>query len=118
MLTIDVLIKVANAVVIALEFAVTVCCSGNVLSDGVVDLWMDTLAGSMFGVVIISGLSGIGVDVLVDVNVNVFAGVMTVKFAMPTPLEGFGCRAAFDCRPMAALNCDHVLQAWMPPYQV
>ena len=57
------------------------------LSDGVVDLWMETLTG----VVVISGLSGIGVDVLVDANVNVFAGVMTMKFVMPVPLEGFGC---------------------------
>ena len=57
------------------------------LSDGVVDLWMDTLTG----VVVISGLCGIGLDVLVDANVNVFAGVMTMKFAMPVPLEGFGC---------------------------
>ena len=48
---------------------------------------METLTG----VVIISGLCGIGLDVLVDANVNVFAGVMTMKFAMPVPLEGFGC---------------------------
>ena len=60
------------------------------LSDGGVDLWMDTMVGVMV-VVIISGLSGIGVDVLVDASVNVFAAVMTMKFAMPVPLEGFGC---------------------------
>ena len=58
------------------------------LSDGAVDLWMETLTG----VVIISGLSGIGVDVLVDANVNVFAGVMTdFGFATPGPLEYFSC---------------------------
>ena len=57
------------------------------LSDGVVDLWMETLTG----VVVISDLSGIGVDVLVDANVNVFAGVMTMKFAMSVPSEEFSC---------------------------
>ena len=60
------------------------------LSDGGVDLWMDTMAGVM-AVVVIGGLSGIGVDVLVDASANVFAGVMTMKFVMPVPLEGFGC---------------------------
>ena len=60
------------------------------LSDGGVDLWMDTMAGVM-AVVVISGLSGIGVDVLVDANVNVFAGVMTMKFAMSVPSEEFSC---------------------------
>ena len=86
------------------------------LSDGGVDLWMDTMAGVM-AVVVISGLSGIGVDVLVDVNVNVFA-VMTVKFVMPVPSGEFSCWAAFDCRPIAALDCCRVLQARIPSYHV
>ena len=30
----------------------------------------------------------------------------------------FSCGAAFDCRPMAALDCAHVLQARMPSYHV
>ena len=40
---------------------------------------------------VVVGLPGIDVDVLVDVNVNVFAGVITVKFVMPAPLEVFSC---------------------------
>ena len=112
-MTIDVLINVVNAVEITLDFAVSASCAVCVLSDGAVDLSMNTFAG-VLTVVVISGLPGMDFDVLVDV----FAGVMTVKFVMPAPLEGLSCGAAFDCRPMAALNCDHVLQAWMPPYQV
>ena len=51
---------------------------------------MDTLVG-VLTVVIIGGLPGIRVNMLVDVNVNAFAGVMTVKVAMPAPLEGDSC---------------------------
>ena len=40
-MTIDVLIKVANAVEITLEFAVPASCSVYVLSDGAVDLLKD-----------------------------------------------------------------------------
>ena len=93
----------------------SVSCSVYVLSDGAVDLLTNALAG-VLTVVIISGLSGIDVDVLVEVNVNMFAGV---KFDMTASMEGFGCRAAFDCRPMTSLkNRDRVLQAWMPSYHV
>ena len=36
--------------------------------------------------------TNMGVDVLVGVNVNVFAGAMTdFEFAMPVPLKVFGC---------------------------
>ena len=80
-LAFNALIKVVNAVGFTLWFALPVLCSVYVLSDGAIDLSMDTLV-------------------------------------MTAPSEGFGCGAAFDCRPMAALNCDPVLQAWMPPYQV
>ena len=77
-MVIDVLINVVNAVEITLEFAVSVPCSVGALSDEVVDLLMNALA--------VVGLPDIDVDVLVDVNVNVFAGVITVKFVMTAPL--------------------------------
>ena len=80
-LALNALIKVVNAVGFTLGFSLSVSYSVDVLSDGAVDLSMNTLV-------------------------------------MPAPLEGFSCGATFDCRPMAALNCDHVLQAWMPSYQV
>ena len=58
------------------------------LSDGAVDLLRDTLAGVL--TVVLSGcLHGMDVDAWVDVNV--FAMVMSVKFAMRAPLEGFNC---------------------------
>ena len=46
----------------------------------------------MLTVVVIGGLAGIGVDLLVELNVNMFAGVTTeVKFVMPASLDGFSC---------------------------
>ena len=68
--------------------------------------------------ILMEALAGIDVDVLLDVNENAFAGVTTAKFNMPAPLEGLNCRAAFDCRPIAALDCASVLQAWIPLYHV
>ena len=48
---------------------------------------MDALTGLMRVV-----LTNIDVDVLMDVNANVFAGVMTAfEFVMPDPLEEFLC---------------------------
>ena len=59
------------------------------LSGGAVELFINTLAG-VLTVVVFCVLPDIGVDVLVDVNANVFAGVMTTfEFAMPGPLEDF-----------------------------
>ena len=82
--------------------------------DVVVDVLVDALANVMIGV-----LPAIGVDVLADLNVKFLAVVMTVlEFTMPTSLEEFGCWAAFDCRPIVALDCVSVLQAWMPSYHV
>ena len=43
---------------------------------------MDALAGV---------LTGIDVDVSLDVNVNAFAGVIAVKFGMPAALGGSKC---------------------------
>ena len=101
-LVIDVLDGVENIVVgvivIVLKFALPVSCSVDVLSDVAVDLFMDTLA---------------------DVSTNAFAVVMTVlEFPVSTKLEGFSRLAAFDCRPLALLDCARVLQAWMPSYHV
>ena len=46
----------------------------------------------MLTVRVMGGLTGIGVDVLLDVNLNMFAAVMTEeKFGMPTPFEGCSC---------------------------
>ena len=54
-----------------------------------VDLLMDALTDIRLGLL----TNNIGVDVLVDVNVNVSAGVMTAfEFAMSgRPLEEFHC---------------------------
>ena len=82
------------------------------LSGVVVELSMDVFA------IVICVLPDIGVDVLVNVNVNSFVVVMTVKFAMPAPSEGFSCGAAIDWWSMADLDCAHVLQARMPSYHV
>ena len=114
LLTIDALINVVNAVAIALGFAVPGPCSVDVMSDVAVDLLMDTLDGVLTAV-LIGGLPGIGAGALVDVNVNVFTGLMSVKFALPAL---FICCSAFDCGPMPALDCPRVLQAWMPSYHV
>ena len=74
-------IDVVDAVAIALGFALPVSYSVYVLSDVVVDLVTGAFAGVIAGML----LSGSGVDALVYVNVNVFAGVMTVRFAISAP---------------------------------
>ena len=107
---VDVLINVVDAVAIVLRFAVSASYSVYVMSGAEVELLMDEFAGVLTGI-ILGGLSGAGIDALVDVSVNVFAGVATVRFGISAPLERFSCRAAFECRPMAALDCARVLQA-------
>ena len=59
-----------------------------IVSDVAVDLLIDALRDIIRGV-----LTNIGVvGMLVDVNVNVFAGAITdLAFAMPGPLEEFIC---------------------------
>ena len=58
-----------------------------IVSDVAVGLLMDGLRGILRAV-----LTNIGVDVLVDVNVNASAGVMTAfEFAMPCPFKDFRC---------------------------
>ncbi len=114
----DVEIIVVAAVVINWEFPVPVSYSVDVLSDVVVDVLIDAL--SVLAGVIIDVVFGIGVEVLTGVNVNVCAAAMTalVEFPMSTTSEEFCCWAVFDWWPLAVLNCDRVLQAWMPSYHV
>ena len=55
------------------------------LPNADVDLFMDALAEVRLGV-----LTGIGIEVLADMNANSFAVVMTaVGFSIETTLEGF-----------------------------
>ena len=77
------------------------------VSDMAVDSLMDALTDIICGVLI-----NIAVDVL-------FSGVIIAfEFARSGTVEDFRCWAAFDCRPMAGLDCDDVLQAWIPPCHV
>ena len=70
-------------VMIASEFAVTVSYFGDVLSGMVVGAVTDAM---------MDFVSDIGVEVLADANVNVFASLMTaLEFAVPKPLGGFRC---------------------------
>ena len=96
-----------------LEFALVTCCV-----DALSNMALDLLACGPT-VVIIRGVTSIRADALLDVDVNVFAGVMAeVTFVMPAPIDNCSCLAAFECRSMPALDCDRVLQAWMPSYHV
>ena len=61
----------------------------------------------------------LGIRSGIGVNVKAFAITMSaLKFSAPTPFEGFSRWAAFDCRLVAALDCDRVLQACMPSCHV
>ena len=87
-----VLINVVDAVAItALECALSVpYFVDTVLSDVAVDSLMDAFA-AVLTVIIIGIPLDIDDNVLADVNVNSFTGVIAVGFAMPSPLEGFSC---------------------------
>ena len=87
---VDVLINAVDAVAIVLRFTVSASYSVYVMSGVEVDLLMDAFASVLAGI-ILGGLSGTGDGVLVDVNVNVFAGVATVGFVISAPLERFSC---------------------------
>ena len=76
---------IVTAVVVALEVAVTVSYSVDALSDLTVALLIDALAG-----VTIGASSDIDNDTLMDVNANVFKGVMTVTVTMMS-LHGLRC---------------------------
>ena len=103
MLTDDMEIILVAAVLIALEFAVSVF---DVSTDALTSL----LAGKIIGV-----LTGGGVDV----KVNALVVTMTVlEFVTPSPLYEFSCCAEFDWWTMTLSNFTSVLQAWMPSYHV
>ena len=88
---VDVLINVLDAVAISLRFAVPVSHTVVYVMSGVeVDSLVDEFAGVLAGI-ILGVLSGTGIGALVDMNVNVFAGVVTVRFVMSPPLERFSC---------------------------
>ena len=61
------------------------------LSDVVVELLMDAFddVRAAITVMIIGALPDIGINVLLDANVEAYVVVMTVDFAMPEPSEGF-----------------------------
>ena len=68
-----------------------------IVSNVVVDLLMKSF-------------TGIILDVLTNIDVDVLLGVMSAfEFVIPGRCEDFRCWAAFDCRPMAGLDCDDVL---------
>ena len=95
------------------DVALVACCV-----DALSGMAVDLLACGP-NVVNIRGVTRIRADALLDVNVNVFAGVMTEIDLVMSALKGnFSFFAAFDCRSMAALDCDRVLQARMPSYHV
>ena len=83
-------------------------------SDVAIDRFMDVLTSAMLRV-----LTRIGIEVLADESANDFA-VFTTALEVPvtTPMEDFGRWAPFDSRPMDALDCNHILQTWMPSYHV
>ena len=84
-------IDVLAEVVTASEFAAPASYFVYVLSDTVVDALAGVMADAMMGFV-----TGIGVEMLADANVNVFAALMiALEFGLPKPLGEFSCCAAF-----------------------
>ena len=89
-------ILVGSDIVIALELVASTSYFVYVLSDVVVDALTRVIMGFV---------SGIGVEVLTGANATIFASLMTIlEFTVSIPLGEFGCRAAFDSRPLAL--CD------------
>ena len=79
---VKVIMLAAAVTEVALEFAVPVSYTVDVLAGMVGDVLAGVLAG-----VIISVVSGIDVDALAEVNVNVSAAVVNVGIDIPGPLE-------------------------------
>ena len=76
-----IIVRVPSAVN-ELEFAVTVSYAVGVL----VSVWLDKLTAVDSGDVILVTASGIGVDMLADVDTNVFAaGIADLNFSVPSP---------------------------------
>ena len=107
---VDVEIFAVGVLVIVLEFVFRVSDSIGVT----VGVFTDARAG-----VILRGLTAIAIEVFAAVNTTAFAvGISVLEFPVITSLEGFNRCAAFDSRPLALLDCDRVLQTWMPSYHV
>ena len=110
----DLEIIVVVVIVIVLKFVLSGSCFVNVPSNIFVVLFTDVLTSTMLGI-----LLGIGIEVLANVNTNALTVVMTAfGFPVPTPLGRFSRWAAFDCWPLALLDCARVLQTLMPSYHV
>ena len=76
-------VVVINVEVIASDFGVLVPCF-----DTVVELFVNALLIR----VIFEVVTGVGADMLAEVNTNVLAGVMTaLEFAISEPFKEFGC---------------------------
>ena len=82
------------------------------------DAWVGVIIDISAEVWSLVASAGVGIKVSGAVTLGV--GV-DINFALcPELLEEAMVfrRAAFRCRPMAAFDCDRVLQAWMPSYHV
>ena len=99
----DVRFIVVGVIVVALKLVVSVSYTVDVPAARAFDLFIDAVTDIMLGV-----LPEIGNEVLTDVNASALV-VTALGFPVPTPLEEFSRCAAFDCRPMAALECDRAL---------
>ena len=76
----------AAAVPIDFEFVMPNSCTVYVLDGMLVDVPIDTL-GAVFASVRICVVSEIGVDVLVEANIDILPAVTIVEFTTPEPLE-------------------------------
>ena len=102
MVAVTVVVVAKMLVCAAAIVARVVVVEADVSSDRAVDLFVEAFTDVMLGV-----LLGIGIEVLSDTN---------EIFSMLTPVEAFSRCPAFDCRPLALLDCACDLQTWMPSY--
>ena len=83
-----VVIEVPTGVVRALVCTEATIGGLNIVSNVAVDLLTDGLTD----ILLLALANNIAVEILVDVNMNVFGGAMTAfEFVMPGPLEAFCC---------------------------
>ena len=80
----DLWIIVVSATVIALEFAVSVSCAVDILAGVVVDVLVNVLTSMSAGETICVR-TGIGVDALAEVNVNVSPDMITLESPRVAP---------------------------------
>ena len=101
-------VVVVEVVIVVVETVVLTVAVKSVVWAGAV---IDTL-GELFGAVTIA----FGVPL---VSPTLYSGDVIDTLVIMLDIDvWFSCGAAFDCRPMAALDCAHVLQARMPSYHV